>query len=276
MKVKSLIALFLLLIVLPLSAFSDDPKSPATKSKKKSAAENTKDNQQTPDLNQILDNYYKAMGGLERWQKLDTMIMKGIINSQGTPMPITAYHKRPNMCRVEFRLKEILMAQTFNGSFAWQLNPVSGNPDPTPMSPGHSNYLKDTCDIESSLIDYTKKGHKVRLLGEEEIKGKKAYKVTINYKTGNLETHYIDAETYLLIKVEAIYNIDDQEFRTTTKYADFKNTNGYVVPYYIIVNIHGAPSEEILKIDNFSFNPKIDPGIFEFPKEHIKRLDKKK
>ena len=276
MKFKPLIALILFAILLPLSVFSDDPKSGAEKTKKNTAAQKMNEEQKTPDLDQILANYYKAIGGLDRWQNLDTMIMKGIMDSQGTAMPITAYHERPNKCRVEFILKETMMAQTFNGMFAWQLNPLSGNPDPTPMSQGRSNYLRDTCDIESSLIGYKKKGHKVSLLGEEEIKGKKAYKISVKYRTGNLETHYLSAATYLPIKTEGIYKMDGGEIRTTTNYFDFKNTNGYVVPYNLVFDIHGAPSEEKLIIDTFSFNPKIDTKIFDFPENKIIDLRKEK
>ncbi len=276
MKFKPLIALILFATLLPLSAFSDDPKSRAEKAKKNTATQKMNEDQKTPDLDQILANYYKAIGGLDRWQNLDTMIMKGTMDSQGTVMPLTAYHERPNKCRVEFRLKGIMMAQIFSGVFAWQINPLSGNSEPAPMTRGKSNYLKDTCDIESSLIGYKKKGHKVSLLGEEEIKGKKAYKISVKYRTGNLETYYLSAATYLPIKTEGIYKMGGGEIRTTTNYFDFKNTNGYVVPYNLVFDIHGAPSEEKLKIDTFSFNPKIDTKIFNFPEDKIIDLRKEK
>ncbi|MCH8020053.1 hypothetical protein IH785_09340 [candidate division KSB1 bacterium] len=74
MKFKPLIALILFAILLPLSAFSDDPKSGAEKAKKNTAAQKMNEDQKTPDLDQILANYYKAIGGLDRWQNLDTMI----------------------------------------------------------------------------------------------------------------------------------------------------------------------------------------------------------
>ncbi len=284
MKFKSLIVLFLLAIFLPLSALSEAPglsakESPpptAKKSNKDTAADSDKGDSKKPDLEQILASHYKAIGGLEKWQKLDTMIMKGTMTSQKVSMPIIAYHKRPNKCRVEFRIKESLQAQVFNGMFAWQLNPLSGNPDPSPMSQSRSNYLKDTCDIESSLIDYKKKGHKVRFMGEEEIKGKKTYKISVKYRTGNVETHYLDTETYLTIKIEGIFNIEGNELRTTTKYTDYKNTNGYVVPYNLVIDIHGTPSREGLKIDKFIFNPQISPGMFDFPKDKIINMQKKK
>ena len=70
--------------------------------------------------------------------------------------------------------------------------------------------------------------------------------------------------------------MDGNVVRTTTKFMDYKNTDGYVVPYRLIIEIHGAPGKETLKISKFVFNSKIDPGIFEFPKDKIMKMQKKK
>jgi len=280
MKMNSLFLLLILSIALPISAFSETPEKPSTDSAKESSAEakpeTKKAKEKALDLDQVLAKYYEAIGGLERWRKLNDMIMKGTISSQGKSMPITAYHKRPNMCRVEFRVKEIMMAQIFNGIFAWQINPLSGNPEPAPMTNSKTNYMKDTCDIENSLIDYKKKGYDVKLLGQEEIEGKQNYKIRVKYKSGNIETVYIDAETFLITRSTGIYDFDGRETRITTNYKNYKNTKGFKVPYLLVVDIHGAPGKEMLNIDKFTFNAKIDPKIFEFPKEKMIKIQKKK
>jgi len=275
MKMKSLFLLLLLAILLPISAFSEDPKTTAKDSTKDGTSDAKKAGQKPLDLEQILAKYYDAIGGLEKWRKLDTMIMRGTINSQGKLMPITAYHQRPNKCRIEFRVKDTMMAQVYGGFFAWQINPLSGNPEPAPMTTGKTNYMRDTCDIENSLIDYKKKGYDVKLIGEEKINGKNNYKIRVKYKSGNLETNYIDAQTFLITKSAGIYNFDGNEVRTTTNFSQYKNTNGYVVPYFLVIEIHGAPGDEIVEISKFAFNTKIDPNIFEFPKDKIINMQKK-
>lgn len=280
MKTKSLFLLLILAIALPISAFSEDPKATSKDSAKKSSpdtkADTKKAKEKALDLDQVLAKYYEAIGGLKKWQELNTMVMKGTISSQGKSMPITAYHQRPNKCRVEFRVKDIMMAQIFNGVFAWQINPLSGNPEPAPMTRGKTNYMKDTCDIENSLIDYKKKGYDVKLLGQEELGGTKNYKIRVKYTSGNLETYYINAETFLITKSTGIYDFDGKETRITTNYKNFKKTQGYTVPYLLAVDIHGAPGQEMLNIDKFTFNAAIDPKIFEFPKEKMVDLQKKK
>ena len=133
----------------------------------------------------------------------------------------------------------------------------------------------DTCGIESSLIDYKKKRLRVKLLGEEKIKGENAYKISMKYTSGNIETYYIDAKTFLPVRSIGLYNIDGAEMRTTTTFTEFKDTDGYVVPYHLIIELHGAPTAEILKINKFSFNPKIDSTIFDFPKDKILHMKSK-
>lgn len=286
MKTKSLLLLLILAIALPLSAYSQEPQTtakdsekestPQTKSGNDSKAEDKKAKSNELDLDQVLAKYYEAIGGIERWQNLNDLVIKGSLNSQGTLIPVTSYRKRPNLCRVEFRIKDVLMAQIFNGFFAWQINPLSGNPEPAPMTKGKSNYMRDTCDIESSLIDYKKKGYDVKLIGQEEIDGRNNYKVRVKYSSGNIETEYIDAETFLVTRSTGIYNIDGKENRISTDYKNYKNTKGFMVPYLLVVSIHGASGEEIRKIDKFIFNAKIDPKIFEFPKDKMIDLQKKK
>ena len=275
MKTRSLILILLLAIFLPFTAMSEKMETNQKDSKKTEPTQEKKSEAKPLDLDQILAKYYAAIGGLEKWQKLNTMVMEGTMNSQGTSMPIVAYHERPNKCRVEFTVKDTMMAQIFGGSFAWQINPLSGNPEPAPMTKGKTNYMRDTCGIESSLLDHKNKGNTVKLLGEEEIKGKKAYKISVKYKSGNLETYYIDAKTFLLNKTVGIYNMDGNEIRTTTNFSQYKDTNGYAVPYYLVIEIHGAPGDEILKIDKFAFNTKIDSNIFEFPRDKIMDAQKK-
>ena len=276
MKTKSLFLMLILAVLLTLTSYSEDQETPGQKTNKAETKSSETSDAASLDLELVLAKYYKAIGGIDKWRNLNTMIMKGEMNSQDKTMPVTAYHTRPNKCRVEFDIKDTITAQIFNGQFGWQLNPLSGNPEPAPMTAGRTSYMKDTCDIENPLIDYKKKGHDTKLLGLEKSGGREYYKINIKYKSGNVETYYIDSETFMLSKSVGIYNMDGRVIRTTTNFMDYKDTDGYVVPYKLIIEIHGAPGKETLKINKFIFNSKIDPKIYEFPKDKIKKLKPKK
>ncbi len=264
MRTKFFALLLGLLIFLPTTALSDEKL----------------------ELDQVLAKYYQAIGGLDKWRGLNTMVMTGTINTQGSSgssstetktiiIPFKATYERPYKCRVEFTVDDQVKAQVYGGFFAWQINPHSSNPDPTPMSQGRTKYLRDTCGIENSLIDYKKKRLRVKLLGEEKIKGKNAYKISVRYPSGNIETYYIDEKTFLPVRAIGLYNVDRTEIRTTTTYTDFKDTDGYVVAHKLIIEVHGSPSEKFIKIDNFSFNPKIDSTMFDFPKDKVMQIKSK-
>ncbi|MEM7008822.1 MAG: outer membrane lipoprotein-sorting protein [Thermodesulfobacteriota bacterium] len=250
MRIKSFILVLILCLAAPLSAKPQEPLK----------------------LDQVLAKYYEAIGGLEKWNNLNTMVMQGTMKSQGVTIPITAYHERPYKCRIEFKVQGTTMAQIYGGYFAWQINPLSGNPEPAPMSSGKTRYMKDTCGIESSLKDYKKKRHKVKLLGEEEIDGKNAYKINLKYNSGNIETFYIDAKTFLLLRTVGLYNMDGSDLRTTTDFKQYKNIDGYVVPNNLVIQIHGNPEPEVINVSKFEFNTDIDSTIFDFPKENMEKM----
>lgn len=276
MNAKYLLLILTVAILLPLTAISQDTGKPADESKQAETSGEKKSSEKSLNLEQILAKYYDAIGGLEKWRQLNTMIMKGTLISPKSSMPITAYHERPNKCRVEFEIEDTVMAQIFSGSLGWQLNPLSGNPDPAPMTRGRSNYMRDTCDIESSLIDYEDKGRKVKLVAKAGIDGKEYYQISVKYPSRNFETYYINAETFLIDRSVGIYDMDGNQLRTTTKFTNYKKTDGYVVPYNLEIEIHGAPGKEKLNISSFQFNTEIDSNIFEFPKDKMIDLHKMK
>ena len=78
--------------------------------------------QQNPTLDQVLDNYVKALGGKEALQKITSRILKGTykIGSTGVNMPLEIYAKARNniMLKVNVSKSETIQ-RGFNGSDGW-------------------------------------------------------------------------------------------------------------------------------------------------------------
>ncbi|MCL4245996.1 MAG: hypothetical protein KJ002_12850, partial [Candidatus Dadabacteria bacterium] len=58
-----------------------------------------------PSLDEVLAKYYDAIGGLDNWQKVDTMVVEGSIHTQDLKIPTVAEYKRPDKCRVEYTIR---------------------------------------------------------------------------------------------------------------------------------------------------------------------------
>ncbi len=216
-------------------------------------------------LDAVVERYYKAIGGILIWQTVNTMVLDGVILSQGTEIPTTAEYMRPDKCRVEYVIKGVEVVQAFDGEKAWQQNPLSSNPAPKLLSKGRTDYLSDRCDIEGPLVGYKKKNLKVRLLGKDTIENQEVYKVGITYPSGNTQTYILEGKTFLPLRAEGTYNVDGQTTSMITTFGDYRNVGKIVLPYRIFIDRKGQGPSEELKIKTISIDKPVDPSIFLMP-----------
>jgi uncharacterized protein YjfI (DUF2170 family) len=218
-----------------------------------------------PSLDEILEKYYKAIGGLASWQSLDTLVIKGKILSQNTEITTTAEYMRPDKCRVSYSIGGKLVVQSYNGETAWQQSAMSESIAPETLDADRTDYLRDRCGIESPLIDYAKKNHKVTFEGNDEVDGKGAYKIKVTYSSGNFQYYLLDARSFLPVKTVGFYTVDGQEVVMMTRFGDYKQVGNILVPFKLAIEKKGnAPREEYI-VESVTPNPPLDPAIFNMP-----------
>ena len=216
-------------------------------------------------LDEVLENYYKAIGGLKNWEAVRTMAFKGTMVSMGTAVPVSATYMRPNKCRVEYKVKDAVLVQAYDGEKGWQFNPHSEVKLPQTMSKGRSDYLHDTCDIDAPLNNYKDKGNEIEFLGQEEIYGKNTYKLRVKHKSGNVQTYYLDTSTFLPLRLDSVYQFDGLEHKVTTSYFDYKKKGKLMMPHKLDFDIVGAPGTEQMNISSVTINPPVKESIFKKP-----------
>lgn len=216
-------------------------------------------------LDEVLENYYEAVGGIENWRDINTMRMGGVMVSMGQPVPVRSTLMRPNKCRVEFKVKNAVIVQAYDGERGWQHNPNGQIIVPTPMSEGRSNYLHDTCDLDGPLNDYEKKGNRLELLGIEELYGQDTYKIKITHQTGNVQTYYLDAQTFLPVRLDGVYQMDGKEHKVTTSFFDYRKKGKIIMPHKIDFDITGSPGTEEMSFKTVEINPRVNPSYFKKP-----------
>jgi len=246
---------------------SQESQAPAPDSKKQESMSTPVKKSGAPDLSleQVLENYYKATGGLQNWRDVKTLRMAGIMVSMGQPIPVKATYMRPNKCRVEFKVKDAIIVQSYDGKTGWQHNPHGKVILPHPMSTGRSNYLHDTCDIDGPLNDYEKKGNNIEFLGTETLYGNETYKLRVKHKTGNVQTYYLDAKTFLPVRLDGVYQLDGLEHKVTTSYFDYKKTGKLIIPYKLDFDITGSLGTEEMTFKTVQINPRVSESYFKKP-----------
>jgi outer membrane lipoprotein-sorting protein len=224
---------------------------------------------QAQDLDEVLNNYYEAIGGLDAWQSVQSMKMTGkmMMGGMGIEAPFTAMAKRPNMARVEFVFQGITGIQAYDGETAWQVMPFTGNTDPEEVPDDQAEDLWDQADVDGPLVGWEESGHTVELLGMEETEGTQAYKLKITMKSGTVQYYFLDAEYFVPIKMEGVRNVQGRTVELEQIVSDYKEVGGLMIPHSLEVRPKGAPAGQAFTIELVELNIEMADSLFVMPEK---------
>jgi outer membrane lipoprotein-sorting protein len=224
---------------------------------------------QAQDLDEVLNNYYEAIGGMDAWQSVQSIKMTGkmVMGGMGIEAPFTVMAKRPNMARIEFVFQGMTGVQAYDGETAWQVMPFMGNPDPEEMTDDDAEDLWETADVDGPLIGYEESGHTVELLGMEETEGTQAYKLKVTMNSGSVQYYYLDAEYFVPIRMEGVREVQGNTVEFETIVSDYKEVGGLMIAHSIEARPKGAPAGQVVTIDLVELNVELDDELFVMPEK---------
>lgn len=216
-------------------------------------------------VDQILARNAAARGGLEKLAAVKSMRLTGKLSMAGMEAPFTLTKKRPDMVKMEFTIQGMTGTQAYDGTTAWMVMPFMGKKEPEAMSGDMLKELKEQADFDGPFIDYAKKGNKVELLGKADVEGTPAYKLKLTTKEGSETTVYLDAETFLEVKMEAKRKMQGQEIEGETTLGNYQEVEGVLIPFSVEMKAKGAPAGQTLTIDKAEINPTLEDAGFRMP-----------
>ena len=120
--------------------------------------------------------------------------------------------------------------------------------------------------MEGPLVDYAAKGTKVELAGVEPVAGRDAYKLKLTLKSGIVQHIWIDAQSFLDVKVEGAPRRMDGRMRSVFTYqSDFRSVDGVKVPFVLETAVDGYREMHKMAIEKVTLNPKLDDALFTKP-----------
>jgi outer membrane lipoprotein-sorting protein len=227
---------------------------------------------QAPDsltASQLIDKNVAAKGGLQAWRAVQTMSFSGKMDAGGkskTQLPFVLEKKRPRKTRVELVFANDTAVQVYDGANGWKLRPYLGRKTVEPYSPEELKSAAFESELDGPLVDYAAKGNKVELEGVEKVENQAAYKLKVTLKGGQVQHIWLDAGTFLEVKVEGTPRRMDSKMRPVSIYlSDYKSVNGVKVPYVIETAVEGNKDTHKMLIESVAVNPKLDDAQFAKP-----------
>jgi hypothetical protein len=258
----------------------------------------------TMTVSQIVDKYVAARGGVAGWHSAQAISWSGkmdigsgdsgartnrFLRSGSMPsshkelvgessargqdgaakqvqVPFTLTMARPHRTRVELQVAGKTALQVYDGTQGWKVRPYLNRDDAEPFSPDELKLEQARETLDGPLVDSAAKGTRVDLDGVEAVEGKPAYKLKLTHKDGSVQHVWIDAKSFLDIKVEGSPRRMDGRMHATYVYqSDFRTVQGLVIPFVTQTVVDGYPDRHGIYLDKVTVNPQLAANTFAKP-----------
>jgi len=257
-------------------------------------------------VTQIVDKHVAARGGLQAWRAVQTLSVAGKLEAgsgdsparsaklareglgasgrrgasaapraadsdktagtQQVLLPFRLEMKRPRKSRLEIDFAGKTAVQVYDGQNGWKLRPFLNRDDVEPFTTDEAKAEAAKADLEGPLLEYAAKGTQVALEGMDPVDGHNAYKLKLTMKSGEVQHIWIDAQSFLDVKVEGARRRLDGKMRNVWIYQrDFRSVQGLMVPYVYDTAIDGDPHTHKMMIESVAVNGTLDDARFTKP-----------
>jgi len=218
---------------------------------------------------QIVGRNVAARGGVKAWRSVNTLTLSGQMEAGGkknSELPFVMEMKRPRKSRLEIRFQDQAALQVYDGSKGWKLRPFLGRNDVEPFTTDEAKLAANWAELDGPLIDYARKGTRINLDGTEVVEGHKAYKLTLAMKGGVQRHVWIDAKSFLEVKIDGDpHRLDGKMRKVAIYYRDYKSENGLMMPHVLETVIEGGNIPHKMTIKQVTVNRPLGDILFAKP-----------
>jgi len=197
----------------------------------------------------VIDHYIKAIGGKKKLEDVKdmTLIMTGKV--RGYELQITQKNKAPDKYSRKVELKsagQVLSSLKVNGDSV----SITSNGQHPQLSEKQKKAFQEEA-IMFSELKYNSDDYKTKLLGIEQVNGKKAYVLQVTTPSGIKTKNYYAVDSGLKIEEKTTYG--DHTSKTT--YSDYREVDGIKLPYDI------SSDQGMMALDMKVQDVKINSGL---------------
>jgi hypothetical protein len=179
-------------------------------------------------------------------------------------LPFRLHLKRPRKNRLELDFAGHTAIQVYDGSAGWKLRPFMGR-SVEPFSPAEMKVAASQQEIDGLLIDAAAKGSSVQLEGMDRVNGVRAYRLKVALCNGGVRRVWVDASTFLDIKVDGVKEVGGRSLTMTTLLADYRRVDRVMIPFIMETRGKGQKEFEKIVIEKVAINSYLPDARFAKP-----------
>ena len=221
---------------------------------------------------EVIEKSIAALGGRAAHAKLKSRSTLGTIllstPAGEIPGSIELLNATPNKTRTLLKADltslgagQLVMDQRFNGTEGYVLDSLQGNREMTGTM--LANLKNGT--FPHPFLDYKEIGTTLTLSGKEKVGDGEAFVVVFTPKEGSPVRQYIDAKTFMPLKMSTKVEVPQiGELEQTIEFLDYKEVDGIKVPFRLKAS--SSVQNFTITLTNVQHNVEVDETLFSRPK----------
>ncbi len=220
-------------------------------------------------LDQILARNLAARGGDAKLKDIKTLRFTGKVVFGGGDFSLQAEWaqvvKRPGVMRNEVTIQGLTAVSAYDGTEGWNMSPFGGRREAEKASADDARGLAQLAELDGPLVAWRDKGHRIELLGSEDVDGTQAIKLRVIRKDGDVQYVFLDPDSALEIRITTMHKNRGVEEISETDLGGYQQVAGAWFPFSIESGGKGGPKGNRITIERAEVNPVLDDAMFKVP-----------
>jgi hypothetical protein len=216
-------------------------------------------------LDEVIAKNVQAHGGADKLKSVRSLRTTAKFSQGSFRADFRQENKRADKVREEFIIQGLAQVQAYDGKTGWQISPFGGRKDPELLSQDDLKSLVVDADIDGPLVDYKGKGHKAELVGHDSVEGTDCFKIKLSMKNGDVRYYYLDADSFLELKLEIQTTIRGALQENELYYGDYEQVNGIFYPFAVEQAQKGSSSRSQITVEKIEQNIVLEDAHFTMP-----------
>jgi outer membrane lipoprotein-sorting protein len=220
-------------------------------------------------VDQIVERNVAARGGLAAWRATKTLTIAGDMDAGGKPnhaLPFVLKEKRTRKSRLEIVFKDQTSVQVYDGTQGWKVRPFLNRNEVEAYTPAEMKSAAAEQDLDGPLVDYAAKGTQIELAGSDPVERHPAYKLKLTLHNGEKRNLWIDAGTFLELKMEGEpRKVDGRLHNVALYFRDYKTEHGLTTARLQETAVEGVKQTYKMTISRVTVNEPLDDSLFQRP-----------
>lgn len=216
-------------------------------------------------VDEVIGKNIQARGGLDKLKSVRSIRTTGKVSEGSFRADYRRENKRADKVREELIIQGLVRVQAYDGKTGWQISPFGGRKDPELMSEEDMKSLVVDADLDGPLVDYKEKGHRAELLGHDSVEGTDCFKVKLSMKNGDVRYYYLDADSFLELKLEIQTTIRGGLQESELYYGDYEQVNGMYYAFAVEKAQKGDTSRAQISVKQIELNVPMEDAHFSMP-----------